>query len=466
MPKRLLIIFISIFLITTGLGCKGISKEQQEATKPISLNYWRVYDDSDSLTEIITAYKLLHPNININYRKLRPEEFQTELLNALAEDRGPDMFSIHNTWLPAYQTKILPLPPFLKVAFQRVEGTYQKKLVVDIKTIPTLTAKQIQDQYVGAVALDIIKTGFNPQTNQPIKTIYGLPFSVDSLALYYNKDLLDAAGIPEPPKTWEDFQKDVKLLTKIAPDNTILQSGAALGLAKNVLRSADILSLLMMQNGTVMTSESGSPTFNLMPQGVSLPVTPAAQALQFYTDFANPAKEVYTWNEQMPESLDAFVRGQTAFFFGYAYHLPIIRSRAPKLNFTIVPVPQINPGASVNFASYWLESVSKKTLYPNEAWDFILFASGAKNVVNYLNKVKKPAALRALVSTQVNEPDLGPFAKQLLTAQSWYRGRDAIKAEEYFLGMIEEVFKPAALNDPAVYQKAVNNAASKVRQTY
>lgn len=465
MFRKSLFFFILIFLLTSGLGCKGISKEQQEAVKPITLNYWRVYDDSDSLSEIITAYKVLHPNININYRKLRPEEFQTELLNALAEDRGPDIFSIHNTWLPAYQTKILPLPPSLKVAFQRVEGTYQKKLVVDIKTIPTLTAKQIQDQYVGAVALDIIKTGFNPQTNQPTKTIYGLPFSVDSLALYYNKDLLDAAGIPEPPKTWEDFQKDVKLLTKIAPDNTILQSGAALGLAKNVLRSADILSLLMMQNGTVMTSESGAPTFNLMPQGVSLPATPAAQALQFYTDFANPAKEVYTWNEKMPESLDAFVRGQTAFFFGFAYHLPIIRSRAPKLNFNIVSAPQINPGASVNFASYWLETVSKKTLYPNEAWDFILFASGAKNVVNYLNKVKKPAALRALVSTQLNEPDLGPFAKQLLTAKSWYRGRDAIKAEEHFLGMIEEVFKPAALNDPAIYQKAVNNAANKIGQT-
>lgn len=466
MAQKLLLLFTLIFLFTSGLGCKGISKEQQEATKPITLNYWRVYDDSDSFAEIITAYKALHPNIDIVYRKLRPEEFETEVINALAEDRGPDMFSIQNTWVPAYQSKILTLPPSIQVAYQRLEGTYQKKLVVEIKTISPPTIKQVQDQYVAAVAADAIRSGLDPKTNQPVKSIYGLPLAVDTLALYYNKDMLDSAGIPEPPQTWEDFQKDVKLLTKISLDNKILQSGAALGRGKNVLRAVDILSLLMMQNGTVMTNEAGSPTFNLMPQGAQLPTTPAAQALQFYTDFSDPTKEVYTWNEKMPESLDAFVRGQTAFFFGYAYHLPYVRSRAPKMNFNIVAVPQVNQNSPVNFASYWLETVSKKTKYPNEAWDFILFAANSKNVVNYLNKVKKPTALRSLIASQLEDADLGPFAKQLLTAQSWYRGRDAKRAEEYFVNMIEDVFRPESLNDPQLYQKAVNNAAAKIGQTY
>ena len=144
----------------------------------------------------------------------------------------------------------------------------------------------------------------------------------------------------------------------------------------------------MTQNGTRMTSDSGYPTFHLIPPGSNLPLPPGEQALQFYTDFAQSTKEVYTWNATLPESLDAFVRGQTAFFFGYAYHLPFIRARAPKLNLNIVSVPQVNTQLPVNFASFWVETVSKKTAHPNEAWDFILFAGNAKNVVNYLNKVK------------------------------------------------------------------------------
>lgn len=463
--KKIIFLSLFIFLITSGLGCKGLSSEEQEAIKPITLDYWRVYDDSDSFSDIIAAYNALHPNIAINYKKLRPEEFETELINALAEDRGPDMFSIQNNWITAYQSKILPMPASVRVVSQHTEGSYQKKLVVNITNVPTPTAKQIQDTFVAAVAGDVIRPEVNAQ-GQQVKNIWGIPLALDTLVLYYNKTMLDAAGIAEPPKTWEDFQKAVKLLSKISPENKILQSGAALGTSKNVLRAADILALLMMQNGTIMAGENGYPTFNQMPAEVKLPTTPAAQALQFYTDFANSTKEVYSWNEDMPESLDAFVRGQTAFFFGYAYHLPFIRARAPKLNFNIVSVPQVNTASPVNFASYWVETVSKKTTHSNEAWDFILFSAKAENVIKYLEKVKKPTALRALIAGQKEDPDLQAFASELLTAKSWYKGKDAAKAEAYFLGMVDDVFKPEALNDAQVYQKAVNNAAVKVGQTF
>ena len=275
--RKIIFLSLFVFLITSGFGCKGLSAEEQEAIKPIALNYWRVYDDSDSFSDIIAAYNALHPNVAINYKKLRPEEFETELINALAEDRGPDMFSIQNTWLTAYQSKILPMPASVRVVSQRTEGSYQKKLVVDIANVPTPTAKQIQDTYVGAVATDVIRPEINAQ-GQPVKNIWGIPMALDTLVLYYNKTMLDAAGIAEPPKTWEDFQKDVKSLSKISPENKILQSGAAMGTSKNVLRAVDILALLMMQNGTVMGGENNYPSFNLMPQEVKLPTTPAAQA--------------------------------------------------------------------------------------------------------------------------------------------------------------------------------------------
>lgn len=460
-----LITMILLVISLGGLGCKGLSQVETDASKPIVLNYWRVYDDSDSFAETIAAFQALHPQITINYRKLRPEEFQTELLNALAEDKGPDMFSVQNTWLRVYQSKILPLPPTVKSVYQRVEGKYQKKLVVDVKTLSTLTPKQVEDKFVGAVADNVVINSLDPATNQYKPLVYGLPLGIDTLVMYYNKDLLDQAGIASPPKNWSDFQKNVISLTKIDSENNILNSGAAIGTGANVLSSSDILSVLMMQNGTKMANEAGVPIFNQIPAGLTVSVPPGEQALQFYTDFAQPTKQVYTWNGKMPESLDAFVRGQTAFFFGYSYHLPLIRARAAKLNFSIAPLPQVNTEKPINFASFWVETVSKKTKYPNEAWDFILFASNPQNVVKYLTATKKPTALRELVSEQVKDEEIGVFASELLTAKTWYKGKDAGLADKYFKEMIDGVFNPEIANDPDLYRKAINNAVGKIGQT-
>jgi len=453
------------FLITSGLGCKGISQEEQNAIKPITLNYWRVIDEQDSFGEIIQAYNALHPNISINYKKLRTEDLESSLLNAMAEDRGPDMFSIPNTWLRAYQSKIYPLPASLKVAYQSVQGTYQKKTVVTIKNTATPSAKNIQDTYISDVGNNVIIPTLDPATNQYSKMVYGLPLSVDTLVLYYNKDLLDLAGIASPPQTWSDFQKDVIALAKIDQNNDIIRAGAAIGTSKNVDRSADILALLMMQNGVVMANDNGSPTFNQVPAGWSGSTPPAEQALQFYTDFAQPTKQVYTWNNKISGSLDAFVRGQAAFFIGYGYHQGYIKARAPKLNYNLAAIPQVNLEAPTNFASYWLETVSKKTKYPNEAWDFILFANKAENVVKYLNKTGKVAALRELISSEKENPDLAVLAGQLLTAKSWYKGQNVTAAEKYFNEMIDTVLDEKTLNDTAIYNKVVNSAAGKIQQT-
>ncbi|HPV70543.1 MAG TPA: hypothetical protein PKY08_01410, partial [Candidatus Magasanikbacteria bacterium] len=108
---------------------------------------------------------------------------------------------------------------------------------------------------------------------------------------------------------------------------------------------------------------------------------------------------------------------------------------------------------------------SKKTKYPNEAWDFILFANKAENVVKYLNKTGKVAALRELISSEKENPDLAVLAGQLLTAKSWYKGQNVTAAEKYFNEMIDTVLDEKTLNDTAIYNKVVNSAAGKIQQT-
>jgi ABC-type glycerol-3-phosphate transport system substrate-binding protein len=46
--------------------------------------------------------------------------------------------------------------------------------------------------------------------------LYGLPFMVHNLVLYYRTDLFEAAGIDGPPTTWEEYRADAARLTDAA----------------------------------------------------------------------------------------------------------------------------------------------------------------------------------------------------------------------------------------------------------
>ncbi len=457
MKKKLGILgLLLVFIITSGASCSS-SKVSSEELQPITLNYWRVWDGPDDMAPLIEAYKAVQPNITINYRKLSYDEYEAALLDAWAEDRGPDIFSIQNTWVRKYQTKIAPLPDTLTVVRPTTKGALKKEVVGETQKIRSISPTEVKNTFVDAVAPDVIIP------TQGKEKIYGLPLFIDTLAMYYNKDLLNNAGIPQLSSYWnKEFQQQVKQLTKQDTRGELIQSGVALGGAKNIERSADILSALMMQNGAVMM-DGDAVTFNQIP-----PVfrdrgyNPGMEAIRFYTDFANPAKEVYSWNNKLENSLQYFIDGKLAIFFGYAYHLPIIRSQAPRLNFAISKFPQIE-GSTIeaNTANYWVETVSAKSKYQNEAWDFVQFMTTKPDQAKkYLAKVGKPTALRSILSEQLSDESLKVFASQVLNAKTWYRGKDVTSAEAAFNEMIDSV-----ATNPEELEKATNLAASRIQQT-
>ena len=448
------IIILMIPLLILGAGCGGSSAAEVLASKPVKITIWRVFDDSDTFQSIMSAYQSIHPNVSFIYRELRFDEYEDELIRAFAEGEGPDVFSLHNTWLGEYESLIAPLPDSLSIAYAEVRGTIKKETVYTIKEEPTLSERALKADFVDVVAQDVLRS-YKPSAKAKAEDrIFALPLSVDTLAMYYNKDLLDAAGIAEPPSTWTEFQDAVTLLTKIGSNDQILQSGGAIGTSQNVERAFDILSLLMMQNGTQMTDSVNRPTFaNETDTGYL-----AGEAARFYTDFANPLKAVYTWNAEQPDSFDAFVNGNTAFFFGYSYHNAFIKTANSKLDFSITPAPQIDGGKTVNYANYWVETVAKSSEAGDWAWDFIQFAAEEEHVDSYLAASNKPTALRGLISTQLEDEVLSIFSGQTLTADSWYKGSDAQVAEEAFLTLIDGILAGEELE---VVLKAAQNKVSQ-----
>ncbi len=451
---------LSLLLLTAGFGCKGLSAEQQAAIKPVNLEYWTVFDDVDALQSLIVEYRTGRPYINVTVRQLRSDELYQRLIEALADDRSPDIISVNSRSLGQFQTKLAAMPPSVKDAVVQVtQGTLGNSTQVLTQTVPLPTIDQLDREYVQAVSKDVVRNG----------NIYGLPLSVDTMAVYYNKDLLDRAGVAEPPKNWEEFQADVKKITRFdKASGKIIQAGAALGTGSNISGSDDIISILFKQSGIDMIDKGGQVVFNIPPRNQDRSgTTPSMTVLNFYTDFANPNRDTYSWNEQMGNALDSFVSGRTAFFFGYSYHLPIIQSRAPQLNFRVLPLFQLNQDQPVNAANYWMQTVVAKSKHPNEAWGLVNFLTHSKATQEYLDKTGRPTAIRSYIPAQREKKELKPFVDSLLVAESWYRGSNYEAASRAVNDMIHDWLQdppnPDYINQ--YRQDILDRTAARINQT-
>src|SRR3989338_8961620 len=297
MDKMKIIVFAIISLIVViVIAIIMINPFKSAAPALVTLEFWSVFDNSDVYQPLILKYQQLYPNVTINYYKKNVTSYESDLVGALAAGKGPDIFSINNTWLPKHKNKLAPAPATL------------------------ITPARFSEVFVDVAGQDLIDGN----------DVYAFPLSVDSLAFFYNKDLLNSAGLAAPPKTWTDFNAAVERLTKRDSKNNILRAGAALGTAKNINRSTDILAALMLQSGAKMVNDDKSAaSFGESTSSVGANFNPGRQALIFYTNFANPALKVYTWNQLQHYSLDAFVESQAAMMLNYSYQIPVIRSLAP-----------------------------------------------------------------------------------------------------------------------------------------
>lgn len=463
MNRRIFILLIVILIpaIPLILLFTGVIRRNPPNVPPVTLRYWTIFDAKDDVQGIIDAYRARHPYVQIEHRVVDFATYGDALLQALARDQGPDILSLPASWLNGYRDLLTPLPAQYAVyEISAREGFLRRQAELRLVSKEGLSLQRVQRDFVDVVPPDIIFDGH----------IYGLPLSIDTLALYYNRDLLNRAKIVEPPTTWDALVKMVENLTATDAQGTIIRSAVGMGTGKNVTRASDILSLLLLQNGAQMVDPSGrSVTFHL---AADEDLNRGEQAITFYTDFANPNKEVYTWNVNQPESLDAFLTGKTAFFLGFSYHRPLIDAAATPLPYGIAPVPHINADGTdaaadqfgnpkaVNIANYWVEAVMQKSKNPAVAWDFLQFAAAEGRVESYLEKTGRVSALRSLLARQQGDLDLEVFATQALTAVSWYHGTDAPKMEEALTAMAD-----AIVAKTAGVSQAAELAARQIQQT-
>lgn len=388
-------LLVSVFVLF-GASCGKTNSTPNLA--PITV--WGIFDNAETMRPFIQAFTAAVPGAKVEYKKVSPvDSYEQTLRVALSERRGPDVFLVNNSWMPRWKDALLPAPTTL---------------------VPVSSVSGGQGQFVDVVGKDMIWDN----------RVMGLPLFVDTLGLYYNKDLFNSSGIARPPRTWQEVQEIVKRVTKfnkIEP-NQIDSSGIAMGTGANVNRASDILSILMMQNGVTMLKNDGMPAFGESADAVG--------ALNFYTNFANTQKDVYTWNPTSHYSIDSFAEGSSAMMINYSYNMETIRAKNPRLNFAVASLPQVDSTSTpVSYANYWALAVSGQSTNPDIAWRFVKFMTDTAQARTYLEKSGYPPARRDLVQELQNDSRIGVFAKQALNGVSWKQADNRV---------VDELFTEAA----------------------
>ena len=230
MKKSLSLILILSFVLTLT-SCR--SKEPREAstgTDLIELTYYKMYDDEDVLATLINDWSFNNTydaNVIVHYKQFTDfDEYLRTILNEMAEGEGPDIFSMPNTWFMSNYKKVSPLPDSFAPEGYRIADIFR-------------------EMFVDVAAQDLIR----PDA-EGIEQVYALPMTVDTLALYYNKDHFEDR-IPSqgrPSKTWDGIKEDVTSLNRYdEEDDEFKVSGIAMGRGDNISRGVDILYLLFSQ---------------------------------------------------------------------------------------------------------------------------------------------------------------------------------------------------------------------------
>jgi multiple sugar transport system substrate-binding protein len=379
-----LAVIVAATLIFLGLRPKGTG------TAALTLTIWGT-DSPTAFSKMLEAYSGPGSGTNseIKYTQIDSTNYAKTLLSAFAAGTGPDIFEIGNRDLPQWQQVATPVPATLATTFSLVT---------------------LQNDFPTVVQQDFVSGG----------QVYALPLSIDTLAMIYNKDLFDTAGVATVPKTWEDLQADIPQLRSVNGQGQIARSAVALGGSEaSVANAPDIIFLLMMQNGAKMNGGDGTTAVFATDQTGS---NAGINAFNYYLSFSNSGSQNYTWNEALGDSLDSFIQGHTAVIFDYSSALASIKAKAPFLNYGVSTMPQpANATIAVNYAKYNGLAVSRNSPQYAAAWQFLisLTTSPASEKI-YTDAAGTPPALRANIQTALTDPNMAVFAAQALTARSWY----------------------------------------------
>lgn len=299
----------ALTLTLAGCAPSASSEPADGGDGEVTLNVWSWRpEDKTAYTKIFSEYEKQHPGVTVKFSAFKNTEYPQVLTTGLTGSSGPDIAQVQ-----AYGK----LQPY-------VEGG--NLLALDGKV---------------AGLKDIDEAALAGATGRADGKVYGVPFAMQTLQMFYNKDIFAKYKL-SVPKTWDDF---------VAVNATLTKNG----ITPMAVGGKDAWTLPILHDTLASAVYGGSDFQKKVVAGTTTFEDPAyVKSLQTVVSVQSDLpKDVVGVSYTDAQSL--FLAGQAGMYPGGSFELGFFTAQNPNLKLGVFAVPPA-PGA-----------VSKTALTPGYA---------------------------------------------------------------------------------------------------
>jgi multiple sugar transport system substrate-binding protein len=275
--------------------------------------------------EAAAAFEKANPGTHIQIEVVPWDVLLQKLTTDISGSANADIAIIGTRWLVDFvkQGVAEPLDPYMTPEFkQRFIETFLTPSVMDGKT-------------------------------------YGLPIAASARAMYYNKDLLEKAGIAGPPGTWDELKADAEKIKALGGDSY------GYGMQGKEIETDVYFYYAMWSYGGSI----------LKPDGTSgLDSQAAIDAAKLYKSMitegdTEPGVTSYTREDVQ----NLFKRGKVGMMITAPFLSSQIKSEAPNLKYGVAPIPAGPKGDRGTYGVTDSIIMFQNSKNKQEAWKFLDF---------------------------------------------------------------------------------------------
>ena len=357
---------------------ESAAAEAAPVEEVIEIEYWQYNFAArvDAMDQLIAQFEEANPNIKVVHNADIPyAEFRDKIAASVPAGVGPDVATLFYGWQSAWINAgyLVPLP----------EDAFPPAMV-DEKFSPMVQASFVEG------------------------TLYTLPTAVRALALFYNKDLMEAAGLDpnSPPSTLDELRDQAVACTQRDDDGNLMVEGFVADPAAQDHHW--FREVLVRQFGGVPYNDDTSEVLYNDEAGLQA----WNYLLAFHTELATGDRDLFDG------STNAFVGGHVCFHVDGSFRLGTLANNSPDMNFGVTELPQHN-GIKSTFGSYWTHGLTKKAAEDPARFDaavkFLQFITSADAGALWVEIVGElPAQLEAGSNPELlADEKLGAFAAGL-----------------------------------------------------
>lgn len=280
------------------------SSEQNSEKEPVVLEVWSHHGDPQAqiFRELGEKYsEATGENVVVNYTQIAWDDYiGTKLTTAFAAGDGPDIFTTCPPQIARYVSAGIAMP---------LEDYLTDEMLEDFTP-----------SYIEGVTFD--------------NHIHAIPTQGELLALYYDKDLFEQAGL-EPPTTWEEMIEDAKQLTNET------RAGLTMRVADDTTIPFNWFPFLWSAGGDIM---------DVAAKKSLLDSQAAADSLQIYSDLmASGALNIKP--SRNADEIGILCEGETAMQVTGTWAISVIEKDYPDSNIGVVPYPVQKAGDETSSAA-------------------------------------------------------------------------------------------------------------------